>query len=154
MPNTYKSEVTRAEFAQIPEVIKKAQKVDGIERRVAEVESVVSQQKEDIADLMDKVGGGTTNVSDALKVILQRIQFEIKACIRDDSVCPNSYIDATDVLINNLASGTDKPSEPDDEPSEPVGGSLSVSWSGTTATVSNLKNMTVSYSGTTATIGA
>lgn len=154
MPNVYKSRVTGQQIDQLPDLIEKVKRVEQIETRTAILESTVDQQREDIADLLEKVGNGTSNVTESLKVILQRIQFEIKACLRDDSVCPNSYIDATDALIDNLASGSGEPSEPDDEPSEPVGGSLSVSWSGTAATVSNLKTLDVSYSGTTATIGA
>lgn len=106
--------------------------------------------KELLNYLKEQVGsGGTVNVSEGLKTILQRIQFEIKACVRDDSVCPNSYIDATDTLINNLGTGSDTPSEP--EP--PVAGGISASWSGAIATINNLKNLTVAYSGNVATVG-
>lgn len=99
------------------------------------------------AEVENIKNGGTVNVSEGLKTILQRIQFEIKACVRDDSMCPNSYIDATDSLINNLGTGSDTPTEP------PVAGGISASWSGAIATINNLKNLTVAYSGNVATVG-
>lgn len=115
------------------------------------IDTELSDLKEDLNDLKEQMGsGGTVNVSEGLKTILQRIQFEIKACIRDDSVCPNSYIDTTDSLINSIGTGSDTPSQP----SDPTDTSLSVSYVGTIATVNNLKNINVSYSGTIAEIGA
>lgn len=77
----------------------------------------IKKNKEDIAEIKSdfnnlceqvesgSVGGGS-GTSSEVKTILQRIQTEIKACIRDDSVCPNTYIDATDNLINNLGTGS------------------------------------------------
>lgn len=74
------------------------------------------------------VGGGS-GTSSEVKTILQRIQTEIKACIRDDSVCPNSYIDETDNLINNIGTGSGEgggtvepvdPNPPIEEPDVPT----------------------------------
>lgn len=70
----------------------------------------IGSLKEDLNNLSEQVEigsvGGGSGTSSEVKTILQRIQTEIKACIRDDSVCPNTYIDATDNLINNLGTGS------------------------------------------------
>ena len=90
----------------------------------------IKKNKEDIDELKDdfnnlreqiesgSVGGGSVTSSE-VKTILQRIQTEIKACIRDDSVCPNTYIDATDNLINNLGIGSSEPVDPNPPIEEP-----------------------------------
>lgn len=107
------------------------QEFDELEKQMEELtKELFNQLKEDLNDLKENgIGGGTITASEALKNILQRIQTEIKACIRDDSVCPNSYIDETDNLINNIGTGsgegggTDEPVDPNppiEEPDDPV----------------------------------
>lgn len=80
---------------------------------VNDVKEHFSEFEERLEEVENRPSGDTSgSVSSTLKTILQRIQTEIKACLRDTETVPNDYIDTTDAMIGALGTSTDEPSQP------------------------------------------
>ena len=136
-------------FQKIEEHDTKLLEFSGLSTIVSDLEDSVDALKEDLNELKEQgIGGGSGATNAQKSTLVDLVEFIL---FSDGNVLDKWN------AFKSAWGGDNTPTDPDDDPVVPDVPSgdkaVSVSWTGTTASISNLKNLTVSYSGTVATIG-